>query len=243
MSDLSKIVITSEEVINFLKTELSLKEVYQKILFKKIIRKMAQEAGINITPEEIEIEANRQRREHNLEKATDTLAWLTKQLVTPSDWEMGICDRLLAKKLSQALFSQEIEQLFSQKQSEFEQVILYQIIVYSEKLAQEIYYQIADDEISFYDAAHIYNLHDTCRQKFGFAGKKYRFSLQRSIADIIFKTPPKQVIGPLKTGQGYHLLMVEEFLPPELTSAKYQEILNNMFHNWLLTQLNSWVNS
>ncbi|WP_414541940.1 peptidylprolyl isomerase [Nostoc sp. CCY0012] len=243
MSDLSKIVITSAEIIDFLKKEMNLREVYQKILFNKIIWRVATEKGIIVTNEEIEAEANRQRREQRLEKATDTLAWLTDQLITPSDWEMGISDRLLAQKLSQALFSQEIEQLFMQKRLEFEQVILYQIIVDSEKLAQEIYYQIEDGEISFYDAAHIYNIHPSSRQKFGFAGIKYRFSLQIEIAALVFQTPPKQLIGPLKTEQGYHLLMVEEFLPAELTSTKYQELINSMFHNWLVTELDYLLNS
>ncbi|MBE9051942.1 peptidylprolyl isomerase [Nostocales cyanobacterium LEGE 11386] len=243
MSDLSKIVIEAEEIINFLKKEMSLKEVYQKILFNQVIWHVAEERGITVTTAEIETEANRQRREQRLEKATDTLAWLTDQLVTPNDWEMKIRDRLLSQKLAQALFAQEVEQFFIHKRLEFEQVILYQIIVDSEKLAQEIYYQIEDNEISFYEAAHLYNIDAQRRQKCGYEGRIYRFSLQLNIAAIVFRTPPKHLIGPFKTEQGYHLLMVEEFLPAELTPEKYLEVLNNMFHNWLVKELDSLLNS
>ncbi len=198
MNDLTKIVIEPEEIANFLKSELNLKEVYQKILFQRVIRHVAQERGIVVTTEEIEAEADRQRRERGLEKATDTIAWLASQLVTPQDWEVGIRDRLLSQKLAETLFAQEVEKFFFQNRLEFEQVILYQIIVDSEKFAQEIYYQIEEGEISFYDAAHLYNSDTHRRGKCGYEGKTYRFSLQPDIAAVVFGTHPKHLIGPFK---------------------------------------------
>lgn len=38
------------------------------------------------------------RREKRLEKATDTLAWLTDEMITPKDWEAGIYARLVFKQ-------------------------------------------------------------------------------------------------------------------------------------------------
>jgi hypothetical protein len=32
--------------------------------------------------------------------------------------------------------------------------------------------------------------------------------------------------------------MVEKFIPAELTPQRYQEILNNMFNEWLANELN-----
>jgi parvulin-like peptidyl-prolyl isomerase len=243
MNDLSQIFIEPEEIVNFLKREMNLKEVYQEILFKRVISHVAQERGITITTQEIEVEADRQRREQRLEKATDTLTWLAEQLVTPYDWEMGIRDRLLSQKLAQCMFAEEVEKFFIENSLEFEQVILYQIIVESGKLAQEIYYQIEDGEISFYDAANLYDLDVHRRRKCGYEGTVYRFALQPDIAAVIFKTPPKHLIGPIKTEQGYHLFIVEELLPAELTSERYQEILNNMFQHWIVKEVDYMLDS
>ena len=237
MNDLSKIVIEQEEIVEFLKTEIELKEVYQKILFQKVIDRTAYERGIIVTAEEIEAEADRQRREKRLEKATDTLAWLAEQLVSPQDWETGIRNHLLAKKLAKTLFAKEVEQFFIQNRLEFEQVILYQMTVYEEKLAQELYYQIEEGEISFYDAAHLYDLDDKRRHQCGYEGKIYRFALQPKIAAVLFSTPPQQLIGPIKTELGYHLFLVEELIPAELTAQRYEQILNNMFQQWLVVEL------
>lgn len=243
MNDFSQIFIEPEEIVNFLKRDMNLKEVYQKILFQKVVSQVAEEKGISVTTEEIEAEANRQRRERRLEKAADTVAWLDEQLVTPNDWEMGIRDRLLSQKLANLLFAQEVENFFIENRLDFEQVILYQIIVDSEKLAQEIYYQIEECEISFYEAARLYDVDPLRRYKCGYEGNVYRFILQPDIANIVFKTPPKQLISPLKTEQGYHLFMVEELLPAELTPERYQEILNNMFQKWLVTQIDLMLSS
>ena len=241
--DLSKLVVESEEIMNFLKSEMNFKQVYQNILFKKLINYTADEQGITVTPEEIEAEANRQRRNKHLEKASDTLAWLADQLVTPDDWEIGIRDRLLSQKLAAALFAQDVERFFIENHLEYEQVSLYQIMVESEKLAQEIYYQIEEDEISFYDAAHIYDIDIQRRKKCGYEGNIYRFALEPDIAAAVFSTPPEELIGPLRSEQGYHLFIVDEFIPAKLTPERYQEILDNMFKNWLNKELEYMLNS
>ncbi|BAY26295.1 hypothetical protein NIES2100_61090 [Calothrix sp. NIES-2100] len=240
--DLSKLVVEPEEIVNFLKSEMNFKQVYQNVLFKRLINYTAQEQGIIVTPEEIEAEANRQRREKHLEKASDTLAWLADQLVSPDDWEIGIRDRLLSKKLAEAMFAKNVSTFFIENYLEFEQVSLYQIIVESEKLAQEIYYQIEEDEISFYEAAHIYDIDIQRRQKCGYEGNIYRFALEPDIAAAVFSTSPEELIGPLKSEQGYHIFIVDEFIPAKLTPERYQEILDNIFKNWLTKELEYMVN-
>lgn len=243
MADLLRIVIEPEEIVNFLKSEMNFKEVYQNVLFKKVINYAAQERGIIVTTEEIEAEANRQRRQKHLEKAADTLAWLADQLVSPDDWEVGIRDRLLSQKLAQTLFGKDVEPFFIDNRLEFEQVSLYQIIVESEKFAQEIYYQIEEEEISFYDAAHLYDIDIQRRKKCGYEGNIYRFALEPDIAAAVFSTPTNELIGPLKTEKGYHLFMVEEFIPATLTPERYQEILDNMLKNWLANELEYLLSS
>lgn len=226
-------VIEPEEIVNFLKQEINLFEVCQKILFQKAIAQVAQQKGIVVTTEEIQIEADRDRRERSLEKAADTVAWLTQQMIAPSDWELGIRNRLLAQKLAEAMFGNEVGKFFIQNRLDFDQIILYQMIVANEKLAQELYYQIEEGETSFYAAAHLYDIDENRRRKCGYEGKIYRWALESHIAALAFSVSVKEVIGPIKTKLGYHLLLVEEQIPAELTPQRYQEILNHMFKQWL----------
>jgi parvulin-like peptidyl-prolyl isomerase len=243
MYNLPKIEMEAEEIIQFLKSEMNWKNIYQNILAQKLISQAAAERGITVTSEEIEAEADRQRREKGLEKASDTVAWLSEQLITFDDWETGIRNHLLMHKLRLALFGTEVERFFIQNRIEFEQAILYQIAVTDEKLAAELYFQIEENEISFYDAAHLYDINETRRQKCGYEGEIHRWAFEPDIAATIFGTPPKQLIGPLKIGNEYHLFLVEEFIPAELTKYRSQEILSNMFQQWLSAELDYMLHS
>lgn len=150
MVSLGKASIEPEEIVSFLKKNIRLKEVYQEIVHQKIINQAAQERGLTVTPEEIQAEADKQRREKRLEKASDTLAWLEDQIITSEDWEAGIYDHLLKQKLSEHLFAQEVEKFFAKNRLNFEQIVLYRISTPSEQFAQELFYQIEEQEISFY---------------------------------------------------------------------------------------------
>ncbi len=233
-----KIFIEEANIEHHLKKTIKLKEIYQQILYQKIIAHAAKERNLIVAPEEIQAEADRQRHEYHLEKATDTLAWLAEQMITADDWEEGIRDRLLADKLATSLFAQGIEAFFIQNKINFEQVLLYQIVVPYEQLAWEIFYQIEEEEMSFYQAAHLYDIDEKRRYSCGYEGHLCRWNLSPDIAALVFGAKPGECLLPFHTELGYHLFMVEEFIASELTPEIYQNILNNMFDEWLERELN-----
>ncbi|MGG6267506.1 peptidylprolyl isomerase [Leptolyngbya sp. AN03gr2] len=231
-------IIEPSRIIFALRKSLQLKDIYRSIAHQEIIDQAIEARGITVTPAEIQVEADRMRYENRLFQASDTLAWLSDQLVSAEDWEAGIRDRLHAEKLAQALFSKEVERFFAENCSEFDQVLLYRIVVPYLQLAQEIAYQIEEEEISFYEAAHLYDTDDVRRYQCGYEGKLYRWNLKPDLSAIVFSTPPGQIIAPMMIDQAAHLLMVEEFIPAELTPERHQEILARMFRDWLTTELN-----
>ncbi|MDV2993503.1 MAG: hypothetical protein N4J56_003157 [Chroococcidiopsis sp. SAG 2025] len=243
MSSFSKVQVQPDKILRFLRKTLSLKETYQKILYQQVIERAAQERDLTLSEREIQVESDRIRREKRLEKAADTLAWLAEEMVTPDDWEAGIRDRLLAQKLAESLFAKEVDKFFAQNRLDFEQVSLYQIIVPYEKVAREVLYQIEEQEISFYEAAHLYDIDEKRRHQCGYEGKVHRWSLKPDIAAEVFNAQPGAVVGPLPTEQGCHLLMIEEFISAELTPERYQEIRDRMFKEWLASELNYMIHN
>ena len=164
-------------------------------------------------------------------------------MVTADDWEAGIINRLLSNLLAEHLFEQEVEKYFAQNKSNFEQFVLYQIAVPYEQLAYEILYQIEEEEINFYQAAHLYDLDERRRYYCGYEGKVYRHNFPPDIAAAIFSASLGEVVGPLKTEQGYHLFMIEEFIQAELTPQRRQEILNRLFAEWLEGEFNYTIHN
>jgi len=238
MKDFYGPLIEASEIIELLRQDLQLKTFTQKVLQKKVIEKAARERGLTVTPEEIQVVGDQLRREKRLEKAADTIAWLAEQMISVEDLEAGICARLLTQKLAEHLFSKEVEKIFVQNKLQFDQIFFYQIVVTKPQLAQELFYQIQEGEISFFDAAHLYDIDENRRHLCGCEGKVYRWGLKPDIAVAVFSAQPGEVIRPIQTERGYHLFLVEKFLPAELTPERYQEILHNLFNEWLSNEVN-----
>lgn len=238
MTDPSILEINLEEILDFLKQEIQLQKIYHNILIQKIINREAERKELIITSEEIQFEAEQQRRDKHLEKAEDTFAWLNDQMITSDDWEAGIRKKILKKKLADCLFSTEVKKFFVENKADFDQVLLYQIIIPYEQVAWELFYQIEEEEINFYQAAHLYDIDEKRRDYCGFEGRLFRWAIKPDLAATIFKVKPGELIPPIQTEQGYHLLLVEKFIPAELTTETYQKILNDLFDRWLANELN-----
>ncbi len=238
--DFQDIQIETKEIVDFLRREMNLKEVCQRIVCEKIIERAAASRSITVTPEEIETEANKIRHAKRLQKASDTIAWLKEQMLSINEWEIAIKNHLLAQKLAHSLFEREAESYFAQNRFNFEQLIVYQITVPYPKLAQEIFYQIEEEEIGFFEAAHLYNNDEQNRYVCGYQGKINRWSCNPDIAAILFRDPIPlgQLLGPIQTEQGYHLFKVEEYIQAELTLERRQEIIDKLFKQWLHNEFN-----
>lgn len=226
------------KIINFLRKSLNFKRIYQEVLRQEIIDQAAEELSLVVTDHETQIEVDRQRRELQLERSIDLVEWLCDQMVTVEDWEAGIRDRLLFQKLVEELFADQIDRFFVEHHLEFDRVLLYQLIVPYAQLAQEIFYQIEEEEISFYEAAHTYDINERRRHYCGYEGWLYRQDLNPTLVERVFGANIREVTYPVHTEQGYHLLLVEEFIPAQLTPTLRQTILNHLFQAWLARELN-----
>lgn len=238
MLDFGNITLESKTIVDFLKREMRLKEICHEILTQQIIERAAREKHIAVTPEEIQAEADRIRYQMRLEKVADTLTWLKEQMTSLDEWEEQIRIHLLAKKLAKHLFDREAERFFAQNRVDFDRLIVYQIVVSCEKLAREIIYQLEDREINFYQAAHLYDIDEQRRYRCGYEGKLERWNLKPDIGAVLLNARLGEIVGPVKTEQGYHLLMLEDFIKAELTPSRHQEIVDRLFNEWLARELN-----
>ena len=241
--DFHGITIKAEEIMEFLKRKMKLKQVCHQIVCEKIVEQAAAERDIVVTEEEIQTEAEEARREKRLEKASDTIAWLKEEMLTTDEWEIAIKKYLLSQKLAKKLFDRQVEAHFNQNRLNYEHLVVYQIIVPDQIRAQEFFYQIEEEEISFYEAAHLYSKqHQDVRS---FKGKINRLSCDPAIAATLFcdPIPLGELLGPVKTEQGYHLFKVEEYIQAELTTERREQIINKLFKQWLDNELNYKLHS
>ena len=245
MVEFNNLKIENSEINDYLKQQLKLKGICTEILYQRIITEAASSRNIMVADSEIEAEANKIRCSLRLEKASDTIAWLSDNYLDPDGWEIAISNRLLAQKLAKHLFDAQVEPYFAQNRLDFDRFILYQLVVPYEKLAQELFYQIEEEEISFYQAAHLYDLDRQRRFVCGYEGEVHRWNYHPDLTAAIFKMPVVvgELIGPIKSDFGYHLFKIEDYLPAELTPEVRQEIIDEFFQRWLDSELNYLIHN
>jgi parvulin-like peptidyl-prolyl isomerase len=237
MSSFSTLHATPDEILKFLQKNLRLKETHYEILYQKIIDQAAQDRKLIVDPGEVQTCIKQMFVEAGLEQASDILLWMKEQLITRDDLDVGVYGRLLRQKLADSLFFDAAESFFYEHQADFDQVVLYQIMVPYERVIDDLVYQIRLQELSFYEAAHLYDLDEHRRHQCGYEGIFYRSDTYSHIFEVAFAAPPNEIIGPIRTENGYHLLLVEEFIPAELTTQRRQEIIHRMFQEWLSEEL------
>jgi parvulin-like peptidyl-prolyl isomerase len=64
--------------------------------------------------------------------------------------------------------------------------------------------------------------------------------LSPKIAAAVFAATPPQLLKPILSSKGVHLIFVEEFLQAKLDSALRYQILSNLFTNWLQEQIKQY---
>ncbi|MCU0568051.1 MAG: SurA N-terminal domain-containing protein [Oculatellaceae cyanobacterium Prado106] len=241
MIDFLGILLSPDEIVTFLKHQLQIRSICQQILYQRLIDHAAEDRHVKVSAQEIQAEADRTRYELRLESAARTQEWLTDNLLTPEDWEIGIRTRLLRQKLKETLFAQDVERIFMQSRIDFEQISLYRLRVPYLPLAQELFYQIEEGEISFYEAAHLYDVDEQRQLRCGYDGCLRRLDFEPDIAAILFGANTGHVLGPFPVDAAYELLMVSEFITPELTHEVREVILEQIFQEWLESEFNHFI--
>jgi parvulin-like peptidyl-prolyl isomerase len=114
---------------------------------------------------------------------------------------------------------------------------MYEVVLDDEDLAMELFYGIQEGEMSFYEVAHQYIQDMELRRKGGYQGIVRRKELKPEISAAVFAAMPPQVLKPIVTSSGVHLILVEEIIRPELNNKLRYQILSDLFAGWLKQQI------
>ena len=235
---LSKINITEQEILKQIKLSGKVPEMVEGILKRIIATEEGKKADIKAETEELQKAADQFRLINNLHSASDTHQWLEKNLLSVDDFEEMLYFSIISGKLANHLFAEKIEPYFYEHQLDYVEVVMYEVILDDEDLAMELYYAIDEDEMSFWDVAHQYIKDEELRRKGGYLGKVKRQELKPEISAAVFATTnPPQLLKPIMTSQGVHLVFVEEIIQAELDEKRRYQILADLFSEWLKKQV------
>lgn len=231
------LTIFREEILHQIKLSCQIPSIVEGILNRKIIARTAREYGIKTEPSELQQAADSLRLISNLRSADVTWSWLQKHSLSLDDFEELVEATVLSSKLAQHVFADKVEPLFVEHQLDYTQVIMYEVVLEDEDLAMELFYAIGEGEINFHEAAYQHIQDAELRRIGGYRGKLCRNQLQPEISAAIFAATPPQIIKPILTSSGVHLILVEEIIQPRLDNILRQKIISELFSEWLKQQI------
>ncbi len=147
--------------------------------------------------------------------------------ITEADFYVYIEAQLLEEKVREQ-FDPEIDHMA-------EHVILQHILVFDEEIAQEALEKLESGE-AWDDIVLEYSEDQNSRESSGDLGWKTLDDLVGFLGQmglIAFSAPVNEVIGPIETQYGWHLVRVVDRQDREISEAAYQEAVNNAFEAWV----------
>lgn len=231
------LAITNEDILHQVKLSCKIPEIIEQIIARKAIENAVAEAGIKVETEELQKAADQMRLINQLLNADDTWAWLEKHHLSLDDFEEIVYTNLLAGKLAQHLFGDKVEPYFFQNQLDYAGVVMYEVVLDDEDVAMELFYAVKEGEMSFHDVARQYIQDVELRRKGGYLGMVRRKDLKAEISAAVFAAKPPQLLKPIVSSKGVHLIFVEEIIQPTLNEKLRTNILSEMFSEWLKQQI------
>jgi parvulin-like peptidyl-prolyl isomerase len=227
------LTVSKDDIIQQVTLSGQMPTVLEGIVTRKVIAAKAAEVGITVKPEELQQAADAFRIANNLQRAEDTSTWLQKQGLTLDGFEEMIEATVLSTKLAQQLFINQVEPFFVAHQLDYIRVVMYEIVLDDVDLAMELFYALQEGEVNFHAIAHQYIQDPELRRTGGYCGVLHRTDLKPEISAAVFAATPPQILKPILTAKGVHLILVEEIIQPKPDPTLRSEILSNLFLDWL----------
>jgi parvulin-like peptidyl-prolyl isomerase len=235
--------ITTENILEQLKISRKIPEVVEQILTRRIVKAEADKLGIKVEIPELQAGADLFRAKNRLISARITEKWLEINQLSLDEFETIIHLELLSDKLKQVVLADKVEQHFYQHQLDFDRVVISEVILTNKELATELYYAIREGEISFQEVASKYITDPELKRKGGYLGAIRRKDLNLGLRSIFSVTSYQQVVKPIATAQGFHLIWLEEKIEATLEPDIYQEIQSYLFAEFLREKIVSSMTS
>ncbi|MBD1929924.1 peptidylprolyl isomerase [Trichocoleus sp. FACHB-90] len=230
---------TNEDIIAYLRRSHKIAEIAAFAECDALVLNICEQLGITVSDEELQAAGDAFRLEHKLLGASETSTWLQKQRITVEDWSQGIRVALLTKKLKEHLFGDTVDAHYLSNRNDYKRVALSQILVGDLIEARKVTYAIREENASFCALALEHSKGKQSQENGGFVGIRFLSALLPEIAQAISEAKEGEVIEPVQTRLGYHIIKIEKWFPTELSESVREEILESLFQVWLREPVNS----
>lgn len=230
---------TDADVITYLHCSAKFAEIAAAAEREALILATCEQLGITVSDEEWQAAGDVFRQEHKLWGVEETMAWLDWQRISTEEWSQGIRVGLLENKLKEHLFGANVDASYITNRDQYRRVALSQILVVDLTTAWNVVQMLREGHTSFCAVALEHSKGKLSHQNGGFVGVRYLVELMPEVAEAISNAKEGEIIGPIQSNVGFHILKVEKWFPVQLNQAVREQILDSLFEVWLRNFKNS----
>lgn len=222
---------TDETAIAYLRYSRNFAEVAAFAERDALILQLCDELGITVSEDELQAAGDAFRKDNRLLETSETLNWFAAQRISVEDWSKGIHIALLTQKLKEHIGAENADYYYMSNRDNCKRVALSQILVRDLTTAMKVV-QALRENASFCALALEYSKGKQSKENGGFVGVRFIAELVPELAQAIVDAKEREIIGPVQSKLGYHVLRVEKWFPAEFNQVR-EQILEFLFQAWL----------
>ena len=226
-------VATDADILAYLRHSHKIAHIAALAEQDALILKFCEKFNVTVSDSEWQAAGDAFRLEHKLLGAAETLTWLEQQRISTEDWSEGIKVVLLTKKLREHLFGDVVDNHYISNRDNYQRVALSQILVSELSEALQIASLLREENASFCALALEYSKGKQSKESGGFMGIHFLPELMPEIVQAITGVQEGEIITPIQTRFGYHVIKVEKWFPVEFSEIARETVLELFFQTWL----------
>lgn len=222
--------IAVEEVVPLLIKYRMLPQFFREVLIERAISK------VNCTPEETTLAPEHFAKKYQLNTEAILQSWLEYYGMTSEQLVDLAVRELKVEKFKYATWESKLESHFLTHKSKLDKVIYSLLRTPNQEIATELYFRLEAGEQSFAELAHEYSTGPEA-QTGGLIGPVELSKLNPKIAKILSISQPGQLQLPIQLGEWFVILRLEKFISAVLNDTVRQQLIDNLWENWLQEQV------
>ncbi len=228
--------ITNSEVANQLKQYGMLPQLAREMIVEEAI------ANVTLSKEDITKGYRKFYQEQQLNSDTDLDRWLVSRGMSRERLDYLVTRTLKLEQFKKDFWGDKLDSYFVQRKITLDRVVYSLIRVKDIGIAQEIYFRIQEGEQSFSELASLYS-EGMEAQTGGILGPVELNVPHPILANILAKSQPGQLSPPTRLEEWFIIVRLEKLIPAQLDEAMQQRLLEELFENWINSQLKEFLSA
>ncbi|MEM6252565.1 MAG: peptidylprolyl isomerase [Cyanobacteria bacterium P01_D01_bin.156] len=166
--------------------------------------------------------------QNNLLSDEQRQAWCQQHQLEPQHLVAEALRAYRLHRFKEDTWGSQIQSIFMQNKAKYDRAIYSLLRTKDVSLAQELYFRLRDDKVSFANLAKQYSQGKEA-QTGGMVGPVELGTLHPNLARILQIIEPQELWPPEKLGDWLVIVRLEKFVPARLDEAMRQRLLNEQF--------------